>query len=291
MTEVLCGIKAHDVHELYCHFLAERLGYYVDEGLKVRVVDVTFVTDDRLPRERYVQVACGAAYLGRREGYPFKVMFAAVQRPMFWLHARPEIERVEDLRGRRVATYPPVAPPHWFSRVLLREHGLDPDRDLDFFPCRDDLIRLGLLRGGDADAALISSATSPTAVQELGFRTLALAGDAIQFVTAGVATLEPILVADRPLIEAVVRAHRRALAALHGQQEEAVAVLAEHVRVPVETARRDFELLHRCYTRAGVPDDGVVEAGVARFDAELPGDETVSPSELYDFSLIEHAVA
>jgi ABC-type nitrate/sulfonate/bicarbonate transport system substrate-binding protein len=291
MIDVLCGIKAHDVHELYCHFLADRLGYYADERLSVRVVDVTFVTDDRLPRERYFQVACGAAYLGRREGFPFKVLFAASQRPMFWLHARTEFARVEDLRGRRVATYPPVAPPHWFSRILLREHGLDPDADLDFRPCRDDLIRLGLLRGGDVDAALISSATSPSEVQDLGFRTLALAGDAIPFVTSGVATLEPILERDRPLMEAVVRAHRRALTALHEQQDEAVEVLAAHVRVPAETARRDFDLLHRCFTADGVPDEGLVEAGLARFDAELPGAETVAASELYDFSLVRDAVA
>jgi hypothetical protein len=33
MTEIECGIKAYDVHELFTHFLAERLGYYRDAVL------------------------------------------------------------------------------------------------------------------------------------------------------------------------------------------------------------------------------------------------------------------
>jgi hypothetical protein len=91
-------------------------------------------------------------------------------------------------------------------------------------------------------------------------------------------------------MEAVVRAHGRALTALHEQRDDALDVLASHLRVSAEVARRDFDLLHRCFTAHGVPDDGLVEAGLARFDAELPGNETVLPSELYDFSLVQHAV-
>jgi ABC-type nitrate/sulfonate/bicarbonate transport system substrate-binding protein len=287
MTDVECGIKAHDVHELYCHFLAERLGYYADEGLRVRVIDVTFTPDEKLPQRSYFQVACGAAYLGRREGFPFKVVLAAATRPMFWLHARPEIETIEELRGKRVATYPPVAPPHWFNRVLLRKHGIDPDHDLEFWPCRDDIIRLGLLRGGDVDAALLSSATSPVAVQRLGFRTLAHSGDEVRFVTTGVATFESIITEERPLVDAVVRSHRRALQAIHEQPDEAVAVLAEQLRESDEVARETFELLRHCFTTDGVAEPAVLESALSDLGGELPPAEDVKPSDLYDFSLLD----
>ena len=291
MTEVECGIKAYDVHELYCHFLAERLGYYDDEGLNVRVIDVTFTPDEKLPQRSYFQVACGAAYLGRREGFPFKVVLAAATRPMFWLHARSEIDSIEALRGRRVATYPPVAPPHWFHRVLLRKHGLDPDRDLEFWPCRDDIIRLGLLRGGDVDAALLSSATSPVAVQRLGFRTLALSGDEVRFVTTGVATFESIIEEQRDLIEAVVRAHQRGLDAIHAQPGEAIAVLADVLREPDDVAQATFELMRHCFTRDGVAEQEVLRAALADMAGVLPVAEPVEPRELYDFSLLEPVAA
>ena len=291
MTDVECGIKAYDVHELYCHFLAERLGYYADEGLRVRVIDVTFVPDDKLPQRSYFQVACGAAYLGRREGFPFKVVLAAATRPMFWLHARPEIESVEALRGARVATYPPVAPPHWFHRLLLRKHGLDPDRDLEFWPCRDDIIRLGLLRGGDIDAALLSSATSPVTVQRLGFRTLALSGDEVRFVTTGVATFESILEEQRDVIEAVVRAHRRGLDAIHERPDEAIAALADVLDEPDDVARETFELMRHCFTRDGVAEQAVLQEALANMADVLPAAEPVEPGDLYDFSLLERVPA
>jgi len=291
MTEVECGIKAFDVHELYCHFLAERLGFYADEGLSVRVVDVTFTPDDRLPQRNYFQVACGAAYLGRREGFPFKVVLAAATRPMFWLHALPEIDSIEALRGKRVATYPPVAPPHWFHRVLLRKHGLDPDNDLEFWPCRDDIIRLGLLRGGDVDAALLSSATSPVAVQRLGFRTLALSGDEVRFVTTGVATFESVIETQRELVEAVVRAHRRGLTAIHEQPDEAVAVLADVLREPDDVARETFELMRHCFTGEGVVEEDILATALADLAGELPPAEPVDSRDLYDFSLLESVPA
>ncbi|HEY3541852.1 MAG TPA: ABC transporter substrate-binding protein [Gaiellaceae bacterium] len=291
MTDVECGIKAYDVHELYCHFLAERLGYYADEGLRVRVIDVTFVPDEKLPQRNYFQVACGAAYLGRREGFPFKVVLAAATRPMFWLHARPEIESVEALRGARVATYPPVAPPHWFHRLLLRKHGLDPDRDLEFWPCRDDIIRLGLLRGGDIDAALLSSATSPITVQRLGFKTLALSGDEVRFVTTGVATFESILEEQSDVIEAVVRAHRRGLDAIHEQPDEAIAALADVLDEPDDVARETFELMRHCFTRDGVAEQAVLHEALANMADVLPAAEPVEPADLYDFSLLERVTA
>ena len=215
MKTVECGIKAFDVHELLCHFIAKRLGFYEEAGLDVTVIDATFVADDKLPESNYFQVACGAAYLGRRDNFPFKVALAATTKPMFWLHARAGIENIEELKGKRVATYPPVAPPHWFSRALLRKNGLDPDRDLDMRPCRDDIIRFGLLRDGDIDAAVISSAISPVTVQQSGLNTLTLLGDEVTFVSTGIATTEKIMQEQPEMVSALISVFQKSLTTIH----------------------------------------------------------------------------
>jgi ABC-type nitrate/sulfonate/bicarbonate transport system substrate-binding protein len=288
MTDVLCGIKAFDVHELLPHFLAKRLGYYDDESLRVRVVDITFTPDERLPDRSFFQVACGAAYLGRREGFPFRVLLAAAVRPMFWLHARPEIESIEQLRGKRVATYPAVAPPHYFHRVLLRKHGIDPDADLEEFRWhRDDIIRLGLLREGDVDAALLSSATSPARVRRLGLRTLALAGDEVGFVTTGVATLEPIIENQRDVVEAVLRAHRRGLAAIHERPDDATEALADVLRETDDVARETFDAIRHCYTTEGRVDEQTLQSMVQEVGREVRAGSEVDARSLYDFSLLD----
>ena len=196
MKTIKCGIKAFDIHELLCHFVAQRGGFYTAAGLDVRLVDTTFTPDDRLPGADYFQVACGAALFSR--SVRFRVFLAAVTGPMFWLYGAAGTDSVEQLAGKRIATYPALAPPYWFNRIVLRNYGLDPDNDVELMPARDDTLRLGLLREGAVDAALISSAISPVAIQQLGLNTLTLLADEIKFVTSGIATTEKIAQDDRP---------------------------------------------------------------------------------------------
>lgn len=289
MRTVQCGIKAFDIHELVCHLLAKRHGYYSDEGLEVRVVDVTFTPDDKLPTSDYFQVACGAAYLSRREGYPFKVLLAATVRPMFWLHAQPGIERIEQLADKRLASYPPVAPPHHFNRVALRNHGVDPDRDLEFWPCRDDIIRLALLREHDVDAALLSSAVSPVSVQELGLETIAWMGDELPFVTTGVATLEPILREQPEVIGGVVRAFERALADVNHSPDRTIQVIADLLQLSDDRAEQTYRLFQPAFTPDGRVSEDTAERGLELVGAELTNGRQVAAGDLYDFSLLERA--
>ena len=286
MTTLQCGIKAYDVHELLPHLVSKRLGFYEDAGLRVDVVDVTFVPDRDLPSADYFQVACGAAYLGRREGHPFKVVLAATDRPMFWLHGGPEVERVEDLAGARVATYPPVAPPHYFHRVTLRNHGLDADRDLRFLPGRDDLIRLAMLRDGDVQAAAISSAISPVTVQRLGLRRLAYFGDEVRFVTTGIATTEEILERQPDLVATLAGVFLRALTAIHESRAEVVPIIADVLREPEDVAAETYELIAATYTRDGRVPLEQAQAGLDRVGAEVRTGEDLAASDLYDFSLL-----
>lgn len=210
--DVTCGIRAFDPHELLCHAVAERAGYYADEGLTVRLRDTSFTPDADLPETSYVQVACGAAALGRKGGHPWKVVFAGVDRPLFWVYGT-----VPNLVGARIAGYPPGSPPD----VLLRE-ALGPV-EVEIVPGASDAIRLGLARSGSVDAAVLSSAVPPPADLEM----LLFVGDHVRAVTTGVAVHEQALADDRALVEAVVRAHTRALGAIHARADDVAAVMVE----------------------------------------------------------------
>ncbi len=123
--DVTCGIRAFDPHELLCHAVADRHGFYADEGLTVGLRDTSFTPDADLPATSYFQVACGAAALGRKAGHPWKVVLAGVDRPMFWVYGT-----ASSLVGARIAGYPPGSPPD----VLLRR-GSRPGRGRDRAEC------------------------------------------------------------------------------------------------------------------------------------------------------------
>ncbi len=283
MKTVECGIKAFDIHELLCHFVAKRRGFYAAAGLDVTLVDTTFTPDDKLPDTNYFQVACGSAFLSR--SIAFKIFLAGTTRPMFWLHAAAGIETVEQLAGNRIATYPSMAPPYWFNRIALRNHGLDPDSDVDMRPVRDDIARLGLLREGAVDAALISSAISPVTIQRLGLNTLTLLGDEITFVTTGIATTEKIAREDPTLVEGLVSAYRQSLFVIHHSPAEIYPIMADVMGVSNEIAEKTYELIVPCYTPDGCIELETLQTALNTLSAEQGADVPINADELYDFHL------
>ncbi len=285
MKTIECGIKAFDIHELLCHFVARRGGFYASAGLDVRLVDTTFTPDDKLPVADYFQVACGAAAFS--QNVSFRVYLAAVTKPMFWLYGAAGTDGVEQLAGKRIATYPPLAPPYWFNRIAVRNHGLDPDTDVELKPTRDDAIRLGLLRAGAVDAALISSAVSPVTVQRLGLNILSLVGDEIRFVTSGIATTEKIAEEDPGLVERLVGVYRRSLAVIRDSPADIHSILQDAMNISHEDAVKTYELILPCYTPNGYVDPESLQAGLADLGTELGEGAAISAEEVYDFKLTE----
>lgn len=283
MKTVKCGIKAFDIHELLCHFVAQRGGFYAAAGLDVKLVDTTFTPDEKLPVADYFQVACGAAAFSR--DIPFRVFLAAVTRPMFWLYGSAGTENVEQLAGKRIATFPPLAPPYWLNRIALRNHGLDPDTDVELKPARDDAIRLGLLREGAVDAALISSAISPVAIQRLGLNLLTMLGDELTFVTSGIATTEKIASEDPELVEGLVNVYRQSLAVIHDSPDEIYSILEDVMNISREDAKKTYELILPCYTPDGYIDPESLQAGLDDLGAELGENASINRDKLYDFRL------
>ncbi len=267
MIEVELGFRAFDAHELLCHLLAERIGLYREAGVRVRLADLTFRDDDAL------QTSCGAALLGRLGGRPLKVVLVASARPLFWIVGAPGTQ----LGGARIAGYPTGSPPAVFLRILLRRSGLDPDADVDVEPARDDAARLGLLRAGAVDAALLGSAVAPARPARLGLAVLAFIGD-LAVPTTGLAAPEALLEERPELVAAVAGAHRRALAVVHGSAGPTLAALRELGEGP----RQLLAAVRSSFTRDGTVGAAEAQGAVELVAAELR-EAPFPAAELYDF--------
>ena len=81
---------------------------------------------------RGASIGLGRALLQRLTGgIGWKVLSVNTHRPLFWFVGNADVASMPDLRGRRVAVHPAQTAPGWFTRIVLREHGLDHDRDLE----------------------------------------------------------------------------------------------------------------------------------------------------------------
>jgi hypothetical protein len=59
-----------------------------------------------------------------------KALCVNTHRPLFWFLGRANVNSMADLRGRRLAVHAAHTAPGCFARIVLRNYGLDPIRDL-----------------------------------------------------------------------------------------------------------------------------------------------------------------
>lgn len=289
-SEKGCGVQTIDlayvgrgIHEELVAHVADQEGYYRDEGVHVAIRDGIGWKAQRL---RHVAViGLGRALLSRLDdGIGWKALSVNTDRPLFWFLGNAEVKSMADLRGRRLAVHAPNNPPGTFARIVLRKHGLDPDRDLHCVVRHpgDYQMDLRRLRDGSIDAAYVGSTLSPEQVAaEEGFHLLAWVGDHFRIPTVGVAVDPVHIPPDSPALQALLRANQRALRLLAEQPSRAVDYLNRFLdRLTADETKRHYER----YVGPYFTPDYRVDLGIAQqaIDA-VAGELGVAPIAAADF--------
>ena len=273
------------LHEELVAYIADQQDYYLDEDIHVTLRDGCTWDEQRL--RRGATIGLGRALLSRlTSGIGWVAVTVNTHHPLFWFLARPELTSLTDLAGRRLAVHAPRTAPGCFARIVLRRAGLDPDRDIHCVVRQpgDYGTDLRHLRDGTIDAAFVGSTMAPEAVAaENGWRVLAWVGDHFQIPTVGVAVDPAHIQPDDPAVQAVVRAHRRALRLIHDDPDTAVryiqSFLGQHT---ADEARAHYEtFIAPHFTTDGQADLAVGATAITAVAAELGVPQTVSAPEIY----------
>jgi ABC-type nitrate/sulfonate/bicarbonate transport system substrate-binding protein len=276
------------IHEELIAYVADQEGYFEDEGVHVAVRDGIRWEDERL--RAGATIGLGRALLTRLTGgIQWTVLSVNTHRPLFWFLGRGEVKSMEDLRGRRLAIHAPRTAPGCFARIVLRRHGLDPDRDVQCVVRAPGDYQMDLrhLREGSIDAAYVGSTLSPEQVAgEEGFSVLSWVGDHFQIPTVGIAVDPARIPLDDPALLALVRANRRALLRIAEQPQLAVDYIASFLdRLTRDEVQRYYER----YIGPHFTSDGRGDLDVARHAADEVATElgvaAASVDEMYKPSL------
>jgi ABC-type nitrate/sulfonate/bicarbonate transport system substrate-binding protein len=251
------------IHEELVAHVADQEGYFEDEGVHVAVRDGIAWDTERLRSS--ATIGLGRALLTRLTGgIEWTVLSVNTHRPLFWFLGGPSVASMADLRGRRLAVHAPHTAPGCFARIVLRRHGLDPDRDLECVVRApgDYQMDLRRLRDNSIDAAYVGSTLAPEQVaEEEGFHVLAWVGDHFQIPTVGVAVDPAHRQIDDPAVQAVVRANQRALKTIADRSDVAVDYTASFLnRLTLDEVQRHYER----YIGPYFTSDGRVDLGIAR---------------------------
>jgi NMT1/THI5 like len=275
------------VHEELVAYVADQEGHYADEGVHVAIHDGENWETERLRR-------CATIGLGRTltsrltDGIGWKALCVNTHCPLFWFLGSAKVKSMADLRGRRPAIHAAHTAPGCFARIVLRKHGLDPDRDVHCVVRApgDYQMDLRCLRDGSIDAAHVGSTLSPEQVaEEEGFRLLAWVGDHFQIPTVGIAVDPAHIPLDSPSLQALVRANKRALRTLADEPSLAVDYIASLLdRLRRDEAQRFYErYIGPHFTPDGHVDVKIAQQGIDAVAAEL-GVASVAAQNVYQLS-------
>jgi ABC-type nitrate/sulfonate/bicarbonate transport system substrate-binding protein len=274
----------HGYHEELVAYVADQEGYYEDEGVHVAIRDGVGWETERV--RRGATIGLGRALLSRlTDGIGWKMLSVNTHRPLFWFLGNADVTSMGDLRGRRLAVHAAHTAPGCFARIVLRKHGLDPDRDLESVVRApgDYQMDLRRLRDGSIDAAYVGSTLSPEQVaEEEGFHLLAWVGDHFQIPTVGVAVDPAHIPLDSPALQALVRANQRALRTIAERPDLAVDYLSSFLqRITRDEAQRHYErYIAPYFTPDGHVDLAIAQQSIESVAAEL-GVAPAAASEIY----------
>jgi NitT/TauT family transport system substrate-binding protein len=283
------------IHEELVAYVADQQDYYQQEAVHAALRDGCAWDRERL--RQTATIGLGRAALSRlTAGTPWTVLCVNTHRPLFWLLARDAYASPEELKGRRIAIHPPHTMPGWFTRIVLRRLGLDPDHDIQpvVMTPGDYGRHLRRLAEGSLDAAFVGSTLAPeVTAREHGLRLLAFIGDYFQIPTVGVAVDPTRIAPDDPAVLALVRASRRALRTIRDEPDLAARYVNALIPSLTQTeARRHYERYVAPYFTADGRHDPSVAAQALSSVAEELGVSTVpDPAGIYRTEPAEESAA
>jgi ABC-type nitrate/sulfonate/bicarbonate transport system substrate-binding protein len=174
-------------------------------------------------------------------GAPLRIVLTAMDKSIFFLYVKPEIERVEDLKGKRVAAGGAGIGPDFLLAEVLRRHGLEPGRDVAFIATGGSSVRYASLSSGTADAAILSAPLIFTA-QEQGFRDLiSFAKEGFVELNANIVVRENTLSTDPLLIESFLRATLKAHLSMRQNRAATIRTIARVNKIKEDLAAKIYD--------------------------------------------------
>ena len=225
-------------------------------------------------------------------GLPLRIVMSLTVGPDFSLVVRPEIRRMEDLKGKTLATSGVGEFTDVGTRLVLKKYGLVPEVDVKLRTLfGNHPLRLSALQAGQIDGTVMSMPYNKMAVK-MGFRELVHLREIIKTPQGGLVTTVQKIRGDPDLMLRSIKAALIANRFLKENKGEFIKLLAKEsgVHDPVVAGLIHEEAV-KLFSDNGLVSDEAIQEFIANAQETLKTSRQVASSEIADFSFARKAVS
>ncbi|MBI3079725.1 MAG: ABC transporter substrate-binding protein [Deltaproteobacteria bacterium] len=272
-------------------WVAYEEGLFTKHGLQVTqsfIAGGSRVAQTLVARDVELAVMGGGAIEATLGGGDLLYVAGYVNTLVFSLYARPEVRRVEDLRGKVVGATRHGTATMYSAILVLRKFGLEPGREVRLLQTGGVPETLAAMQAGTVHAGVVSAPTTLRA-RAMGFRELVdIAAVGIPFVHEGVVTTRAYLAAQPKRAEAFLKGFVEGLRLYKANRDLAEKVISKYTRVrDPELLRETYETFARHFLlKPYVPREAIANMLQVIAD-QNPRARQARPEEFYDNRMLQ----
>ena len=219
-------------------------------------------------------------------GAPLVVLYTVSERPYHILIGGPGVNRIEDLKGKKVMVVRPKFLDDLLLQDALKKHGIR-SRDVTIFGGGMPQNRLAGLVAGSADAAVL---TPPFAfiAQDMGFKAVtAFKDEGLALTAGGVVTRKNVLQSQPEMVRKFMRATLKGHLYIRDNRKGSIPAFAKIMEVELDMAKKIYDFMLPTMTRAGIISTPEIARQAVDFIIKFAGAEKAPPlDKVFDNTLV-----
>ena len=290
LERVTLAVPVHALSQLPS-YVGARFGLFREEGFDIQIIQMrtALVGPALIGRDLDFCSAADTMLRAATTGLPVKVIAFGGVRPALALNVRPEIKRVEDLKGKMISVSSRGSTTDIVARDIIRHFGLNPDTDIVTMPLGTQTNQLVALKSNAVQASLFTPPYDAIAERE-GLRALVWAGDLFKDqLQAGLTTSDQKIRANPDQVKRMVRAFLKSLLFLHKEKSKVAAMISKEWNIDLDLAQRSYQSTAKTLSLDGSASEEAVRKVIEQTLATTKQQKQVPLSQVMDLSFLRRA--
>lgn len=202
--------------------------------------------------------------------------------------ARPEITRLEQLKGKRLGISGFGAATHFAAIILAQHLKLDPDKDFVLVPGGPDAERLAAISAGKIDAAIFNSSTVPVA-KRMGLVELVKLPDLkVEVQGNGMATTRAYIKSHRDVVKSALKGYIEGIHFIFANKPATLKTFAKYMRTSdADVLENSYQAYVTTTPKKPYPTTKGLQFLLDRLAPTMPQAKTAKPEQFVDLSFLQ----